>query len=147
MTPACVLVTTQWYRVHEQGTRTGIWSSCNTWGLIFGSAVAYGLLHAQINGHLTGMVGWRVEYLILGSMTIATGIVWVFVIPDDPEKAWWLSKKDRHLAHLRTADTRQDITVRDWKWEQVKEAMADIQIWAFVLVALLTAIPGGGITK
>lgn len=133
--------------MHEQGTRTGIWASCTTWGLIFGSAVAYGLLHAQIKGRLTGMVGWRVEYIILGGMTVVVGIIWGIVVPDSPEKARWLNEKDRHLAHLRTADTRQDITVRDWKWEQVKESFTDVQVWMFVLVGLLTAIPGGGITK
>jgi ACS family allantoate permease-like MFS transporter len=146
ISPALMLFTAQWYRKREQGTRTGIWASFNTWGGILGAGVAYALYKAELK-HELSMKAWRCLFLFFGCTTIFLGIVFAIVVPDTPAKAWFLTAEEKVIAVRRTSENMENIGVKKWEWYQVKDAYTDPQVILMCFVALITSIPNGGITK
>ncbi|GMF03647.1 unnamed protein product [Ambrosiozyma monospora] len=94
VTPAMMIITSQWYKKEEQFTRTSIWFSFNGFGIILGSAIAYGVLI-----HMDGfsLEGWKINFIIIGLITILLGFVIYLHIPDSPATAWFLTDKEKHL--------------------------------------------------
>ena len=134
----------QWYTKREQGVRTAYWVSFNGFAGIFGSLIAYGFTH---HGHGYHLAPWRIIYLFTGLLTIISGVVFLVIIPDSPLNAWWLDKSNRQLAIERIRINQQGIGNKTFKLYQLKEALFDPIVWAFVFLALTGEIPNGGITN
>lgn len=82
--PAWVVFTSQWYRKDEQAFRVGLWFSMCGFAQMFGGYVAYGVA-THIGGDPSASLrGWQVIFLILGLLTVVTGILFFFLLPDSP---------------------------------------------------------------
>lgn len=68
-------------------------------------------------------------------------------MPDNQLNARFLTKEERVLAVHRIKVNEQGIGNKHFKWYQVKEALTDPIVWSFVLYALLSDIPNGGISN
>ncbi|WOO79402.1 putative transporter [Vanrija pseudolonga] len=141
ITPGLALFTGQWYRLREQGTRTGLWYSMLGFGYILGGASSYGLAKANLRGDLS-IPGWKVVYVMFGLATSVVGILMWFLIPDTIDTAWFLTPADRELAKRRTRENQQPTSTK-WSWPQFREAMADPLTWLYCIVCLLCSIPNG----
>lgn len=75
------------------------------------------------------------------------GIIFLFIMPDNQLNARFLTKEERVLAVHRIKVNEQGIGNKHFKWYQVKEALTDPIVWGFVLYALLSDIPNGGISN
>jgi MFS transporter, ACS family, allantoate permease len=106
VTPGFALLTSQWYTKAEQGTRTGIWFSFNGMGQIFGGLVAYGIDKGAAK-YGSAIAPWKIIFLVTGLLTVAMGVVFLFVIPDNQLKCRWLSEEDRLLAVERIRVNQQ----------------------------------------
>jgi ACS family allantoate permease-like MFS transporter len=122
--PAINMFMTQYYKAGEQGTRTGVWMSANSFAPILGASLAYGLYTADMKGDLP-MAGWKLVYIILGVATSATGVLFLIFVPDTPAGARWLSPTDRKLAVERVRSGQQGVINHEFRWNQVKEAFRD----------------------
>lgn len=71
----------------------------------------------------------------------------VMVLPDVPNKAFFLSKEDREKAILRVQENMTGIKNNDIKWPQVREALTDPKAWILVLIQLCSNIPNGGVAS
>ncbi|KAG5358608.1 putative transporter [Yarrowia sp. B02] len=143
VTPCFVILTSQWYKREEQFLRTSIWLGANGLGLMVGSFMAYGL---AVNHHLP-IAGWRLIFIITGVITIVVGIVVLFHVPDDPSKAWFLSKEDRKLIILRIRNNQQGFENKTFKKEQFIEAFTDPRTWIYFFFCVCQNIPNGGISN
>ncbi|KAJ5815189.1 Major facilitator superfamily domain general substrate transporter [Penicillium riverlandense] len=146
VTPGFALLTSQWYTKKEQGSRVNIWFSFNGFGQILGGFVAYGIAIGT-EKHGAAIESWKIVYLVMGLLTIALGLVFLWVVPDNQLNARWLSKEDRVLAVARVRINQQGIGNKHFKMYQLKEALMDPMSWAFFFYALLADIPNGGITN
>ncbi|KAK4545163.1 hypothetical protein LTR36_003714 [Oleoguttula mirabilis] len=146
VTPGFALITSQWYTKKEQGTRVGIWFSFNGFAQIFGGLVAYGIATGT-QKHPAAIAGWKIVFLLTGCLTIAVGIIFLFVVPDNQLNARWLSKEDRILAIERIRVNQQGVGNKHFKWYQFREALTDPLTWAFVAYALVADIPNGGLSN
>lgn len=144
ITPAMVIITSQWYKREEQFLRTSIWFACNGFGTIMGGAIAYGI--ASRDGSYS-MEGWKVLFVTIGCMTIFVGILMYMWIPDLPTKAIWLSEHERHLTVLRIKHNQQGFGNKHFKFHQFKEAIMDINTWLFFLFAFASDVPNGSLTS
>lgn len=72
ITPAMVIITSQWYKKEEQFLRTSIWFAFNGLGTVMGGCIAYGI---AIRDGSYSMAGWKVLFVIIGVMTIFVGIL------------------------------------------------------------------------
>lgn len=140
MTPGFALLTSRWYTKDEQGLRTGIWFSFNGVAQIFGGCVAYGIATGT-KEHGSAIEPWKIIFLVAGLLTVAVGLLFLWLIPDTQLNARWLSEKDRLLCIQRIKVNQQGIGNRQWKKYQFIEALTDPLAWAFVLYSLLAMIP------
>lgn len=139
-------MTSQWYTKQEQNSRVNIWFSFNGWGQIFGGLVAYGIaVGTAKNG--SAIEPWKIVFLFTGLLTVALGVIFLWVVPDSQLNARWLKKEDRILAVARVKVNQQGIGNKHFKIYQVKEALMDPMTWAFFFYALIADIPNGGITN
>ena len=106
VTPGFVLFTSQWYTKKEQGFRTGIWFSFNGFANIFGGLVAYGVARGTF-GRSVALAGWKIIFLVWGLVTMVTGIIFLFLMPDSPLKARFLRDSERRLVIERTRHNQQ----------------------------------------
>ncbi|GFZ44886.1 Uncharacterized transporter [Saitozyma sp. JCM 24511] len=146
ITPALSLFTAQYYKTREQGSRTAIWFSCNMSGAIIGSSMAYGLYQADLR-HALPLAGWKLVFVILGSITAGVGVLFLVLVPDTVDKARFLTPDERVLAIERIRANQQGVIVSQFKPEQVKEALLDPLTWLYASVALIASIPNGGVTN
>lgn len=86
--------------------------------------MAYGLYKADIDGRLP-LAGWKMVYIILGVITIAFGLLWLVIVPEQPNTARFLNADDRKIATERLRSTHQGVVNREWNWKQFREAFTD----------------------
>jgi ACS family allantoate permease-like MFS transporter len=86
---------------------------------------------------------WRILFLATGLLTIVSGIVFTWNMPDSQLNARFLSKRDRVLAVIRIRGNGQGIGNKTFKAYQLKEAMTDPLTWMFVFYSLVHSIPNG----
>ncbi|GAA6054156.1 hypothetical protein JCM3770_003223 [Rhodotorula araucariae] len=146
VTPAFALVTSQWYLKREQGTRTGIWFSCNALANIFGALLSWGFAKHDIAGDFT-IAGWKVLFIFLGGITVVLGVVLLIFLPDSPLGARFLSEHEHLLAVERIRSNNTGIGSKAHKWYQVREALLDPLTWLYCLYAGAINTLNGGITS
>ncbi|KAF6015480.1 hypothetical protein HII12_000638 [Brettanomyces bruxellensis] len=144
ITPAMVIITSQWYKREEQMFVTAIWFSCNGLGTIMGGAIAYGL---AIHTNSYSITSWKILFIVTGLMTIVVGIAFYLHMPDDPSKAWFLSKEEKQRVVLRIRSNEQGFGNPHFKKSQFKEALKDLQTWMFVVLSFAAQVPNGGMTN
>lgn len=128
VTPGWTLFMSQWYTKNEQGSRTGIWFSFNGFAQIFGGLLAYGIAVGS-RKYGVALEPWKIIFLVTGLLTSTVGIIFLWVIPDNPLKCRWLSKEDRILALERIRINGQGIGNKHFKMYQFKEALLDPLSW------------------
>ncbi|KAM3165204.1 Allantoate permease [Lachancea thermotolerans] len=146
ITPAMVLFMSQWYKKDEQFFRTSILIACNAVGGLVGASVSYSLYERQLAGTLS-MDAWRILFIIVGLITIVTGLMVLFIIPDTPFQAWWLNKTEKLLAIQRIRSNKQGFGNRHFKKEQVYEALVDPRLYLYFFLQVAVAIPNGGFSN
>jgi hypothetical protein len=85
--------------------------------------------------------------LIFGGFTIAWSIVVLFLLPDDPTKAWFFSPTDRVKAIIRVQENMTGIKNDEFKWDQCRETLLDFKTWLIFVIQLASNIPNGGINS
>lgn len=143
VTPAFILLTSQWYKREEQLLRTSIWSASAGLGAILGALIAYGL--AIRDPSSLPMVSWRLLYVILGVITIGLGLVFLIHVPDAPSFAWFLSEQDKILTAERIRSNKQGFGSRKFKMYQLKEVFQDVRTYLYFFLMIAAEIPNGGI--
>lgn len=71
----------------------------------------------------------------------------MFILPDVPGKAIFLSEEDRRKAVLRVQENMTGIKNNKVKWSHVQEALLDPKSWFLVLIQLCSTIPNGGVAS
>ncbi|EJT98403.1 MFS general substrate transporter [Dacryopinax primogenitus] len=146
VSPGFALLMSQWYRVNEQGVRTGLWFSFNGFAIIFGGLVAYALAKDD-QAHELSIAGWKAVFVIAGCLTIAFGVVLYLVMPDSPLTARWLTPREKTMVIERIRGNNQGVGNKKFKLHQFIEAFMDIKTWLFVAFSLIADIPNGGLSN
>ena len=76
-------------------------------------------------------------------MAWSVGIV--FLLPDVPMTARFLSKEDRVKAVVRVKENMTGIKSDQFQWSQCREALLDTKTWFLVLIQICANIPNGGL--
>ncbi|KAF2487492.1 major facilitator superfamily domain-containing protein [Neohortaea acidophila] len=91
----------KWYTRAELSFRMAIFYSASLLSGAFGNLIAAGILSGLAGRD--GLAAWQWLYIIEGSITMAVGIVIVFVLPDFPHTWKLLSPELRFVANRRMA--------------------------------------------
>jgi len=145
ITPAMVLMISMWYkRDKEQPGRQASWFLGNAIAQMVGGLIGYGIgqIHSSLN------VGpWIWFFIIVGAVTFCWGIVLLFILPDSPMTAKFLTPQERAVAVGRLKENHTGIINHQWKWRQFRECMLDLNIWMYCILVFLSAIPSGGVAS
>ncbi|KAJ5702023.1 hypothetical protein N7488_009571 [Penicillium malachiteum] len=140
--PAFMLITSMWYTRRQQPIRIGLWYTANGFGIAIGGLLGYGI--GQIKGALPS---WKYEFLIIGALCTAWGIIMFIFLPDSPVTAPQLSDREKRLAVERLRDNQTGIENKNLKPRQILEAISDWKVWIFFLLGFSGNIPNGGISN
>lgn len=105
-----------------------------------------GLLSYAI-GQMKNFPVWKGVFLICGGITVAWGLVLVFLLPDDVITAKRFSIEEKALLIARARQNRTGVLNRSIKWYQIKEAFMDPQVWLLTLFTLFNEVINGGIAN
>ncbi|KAJ2985139.1 hypothetical protein NUW54_g10250 [Trametes sanguinea] len=130
-------------REHRQGSRMAWFYMMNGVAGIFGGFLAYGISFIPNRG----FAPFKIIYLMLGALAIATGVAVLLWMPDSPANARFLTTEERIAAIERIRDGQCGTENKRLKKDQVLEALLDIRTWLIVLATLLTNIPNGGLAN
>jgi MFS family permease len=93
ISPALMLLTSQYFTYSEQATRFASWYTGMGNGQILGGLISYAFQWVPVSASLAG---WRIVFLVLGLITMVVGLFVLTFVPDTPMDAGFL-KKERRL--------------------------------------------------
>ncbi|KAF5231851.1 hypothetical protein FAUST_9044 [Fusarium austroamericanum] len=141
ITPAFMLIVSQWFRRETQPSRAGLFYCFNGFGAMFGGILFYGV------GQAKGWAVWRTIYVLCGGMTICWGIILFFFLPNNILTAKRYTIEERAMLIAQSARNKTGVFNRKIKWNQIREVFSDMQIWLLFFYVLLNEIINGGIAN
>jgi MFS family permease len=137
--PGLILYATYWLPAHRRAKAVAIFMSASPLALLVGSRVA-GYVMTYSGGFL-GTAAWQWLFIIEGLPAIVLGVLAVFLMPDRPANARWLSADERdHVAYELAADAAT-VTGREHRF---RAALTTRATW--VLTLTLFCILAGNAT-
>ncbi|KAF2464318.1 MFS general substrate transporter [Lindgomyces ingoldianus] len=136
--PGVAYYITMWYCRHEAQLRQALFFSAASVAGAFSGLLAYGIAHMDGVGNLEG---WRWIFILEGILTVIVAITAYFILFDFPETASFLTEEERafvvyRLKYQAAQDDEETKVAQDdtFKWEYVKAAFLDWQIWTNIWV-------------
>ncbi|KAL0934893.1 pantothenate transporter [Colletotrichum truncatum] len=136
VSPSFMIITSNWYKRNEHPVRIATWVSMFGVSQIVGALLMYG-----IGNGVHTIATWRVLFLVCGGLTIAAGVLFVFAMPLDTNKAWFLNERERYIATKRLALDRATRDRAHFDVAQAKEALTDPRTALYALMALFITLP------
>nr|POF07663.1 thiamine pathway transporter thi73 [Quercus suber] len=140
--PALVLITSMWYKSHEQPLRVGIWYLGTGTGTIIGSLMSFGFQHY----HGSLFTSWQIMFLVIGLVTCCVGILVIMFLPDNPMKSR-LSHVEKCWAIERLRTNQTGIENEHFKIRQVWDCFKDPQTWLLSLITIAGTVPNGALSS
>lgn len=141
--PSLILITSMWYRRQEQPPRFGIWYLGTGLGVICGSLISFGFQHY----HSDTFTSWQIMFLVVGLITVAVGILVIFMLPDNPMTARFLSRHEKVWAIERIRVNQTGVENKHFKWQQSVECFTDPQTYFLSLITICTSVPNGALSS
>lgn len=131
----------QWYKKAEQGRRVSWHHFMANFSMMAGGSVSYGVSFIE-----SRFAVWRIFYLVIGLLTIFSGVIICVFLPDSPVRARRFSEAEKAAVLLRIRDNQSGTQNSKIKKPQVIEALKDGRVLLVAFATLLIAIPGGGLS-
>lgn len=130
--PGCAIYLTMFYTRKELCLRVAcLFVSAATAGAC-GGLLAYAIGHM---GGIAGLKGWRWIFIIEGLPTVVMGVATLWLLAESPEKAYYLTPKEKELMVLRRRrEVGHTDSATEFHWADVKLALRDWKIYAFAIV-------------
>ncbi|KAI4137222.1 MAG: hypothetical protein LQ341_005236 [Variospora aurantia] len=140
--PCLILISSQWYTKSEAAPRFSIWYAGLGVGQIIGGIVSYAFQQVK-NPTFSG---WKIMFIVLGLVTVIIGAATLFILPDTPMQARFLSEAEKVMLLKHVAVNQTGIRNKKYQWSQALEIITDIQLWLMLLLTILISISSGVIT-
>lgn len=142
ISPAYVLITGMWYKKDEIPLRTTLWYCGNGFAIILQSFIAYGIGHIH-----TDIAVWRWFFIIFGILGLVWAAVLTMYMPDTPLSAKFLNERERAIAVERVRDNRTGISNREFKKDQLIEALLDVKVWYGFFYSIACVTPSTSVAN
>jgi hypothetical protein len=86
-------------------------------------------------------------FLIFGAFSVITGIFALWLLPDLPSTAKFLTERQRAIAVDRVSVNRQGVKNHQFKWYQVWQAARDPKTWLLFVMAIGAQVPNSALTS
>ncbi|KAI8147250.1 major facilitator superfamily domain-containing protein, partial [Fennellomyces sp. T-0311] len=108
----------------------------------FGGLIAYAI--SQIPTH--ALATWQWLFIIEGSPSILIALFAAWYLPDDPERAKFLTAEERRLEIERLAQDAGNSKDRSFSWAQVISVYKDWKLYVYSFIYLMGATALHGVT-
>ncbi|RDA86505.1 hypothetical protein CP532_2006 [Ophiocordyceps camponoti-leonardi (nom. inval.)] len=133
------LILGAWYKRHELGIRSGIFTASGLAGTMIGGFVQTGI-HARLDGR-RGLAGWRWLFIVDGLLTLPVAVYGFVLFPDTPRTttAPYLSPDERALAQARVPDAVPPDAEQQTPLTMAfaRRVLTSWQFWGFVCLWVL----------
>jgi predicted MFS family arabinose efflux permease len=120
---------TYWYPTERRAKAFGLFMSASALAGVLGGPLA-GTIMTQLNG-ANGWAGWQWVFLIEGIPSVIAGIVTLFYMTDKPEKANWLTDREKSLI---LADLERDRAALGPREHKILKSLRDPRVWQFIAI-------------
>lgn len=136
--PGMLLYLTFWFPPKQYGTAVARFMSAIPLAGLLGSFVAAKAF--EING-LWGLEGWKWLFIVTGVPAIALGIAVVFLLPDRPHQARWLSGEQKSmLENLLASHASEGNDAKSSEQLSVWATLKNLVVWRFALLYFSTTV-------
>ncbi len=136
--PGMLLYLTFWFPPKQYGTAVARFMSAIPLAGLLGSFVAAKAF--EING-LWGLEGWKWLFIVTGVPAIALGIAVVFLLPDRPHQARWLSGEQKSmLENLLASHASEGNDAKSSEKLSVWATLKNLVVWRFALLYFSTTV-------
>ena len=143
ITPALIMITSQWYTRNQSTPRTGLWYC----GLGIGQTVGGLISFAAQQGHLTsGFESWRIMFLAVGAFNLFIGLLVTFWMPSGIQEARFLTEDEKTSLRESLMRDSGGNGAKVFHIAGLREALLDLQVWLLFVDTVLIVIPSGIIT-
>ncbi|KAK5998874.1 putative transporter [Cladobotryum mycophilum] len=152
--PGVAYYLTMWYCRDEIQLRTALFFSTASIAGAFSGLLAFAI--SKMDG-VAGLAGWRWIFILEGIATVLVAVMAFFVLHDFPETANFLTEEEREFIVYRLKyqgqifinDGVEQVHVaqaEEFRWEYIRQAFTDWQIWVNILVYWGVVCPLYGIS-
>jgi MFS family permease len=130
--PGAIFIIGSWYRQFETARRVSLFYMASLLSSGFGPIFAYALSLIRVGNGIYAQ-GWRWIFIIEGIVTVVAGMVSPRFLVEFPEKAKWLTPRQKHIANARLVTDKKS---RDYVHPTLKESMNMLLDWKLVIYSL-----------
>lgn len=140
ISPSCMMICGMFYSREDQPFRMCTFLSCNGIATVVGALLGFGLGHANN----TALASWKLIFLVIGLINFVWSIIFLFVTPDSPASAKFLTERERTILIKHISKNNQGVKDQRFLWPQALEAAMDISVYIFGAIGLGCGVINGG---
>ncbi|EDU41251.1 ProP Permease of the major facilitator superfamily [Pyrenophora tritici-repentis] len=143
ISPAIMNIVSMFYTRDEQPLRMCVFLAFNGVATMVGALLGYGLGHA----HSSHIKTWQLIFLVIGLLNFVWAWVFLWVMPDSPSTAKFLTHKQRIVAIDRIATNNIGVKTKHFQAHQALEAVLDFKVLCISLIGLCCGVINGGVSN
>lgn len=143
ISPAIMNICSMFYTRSEQPLRMCIFLAFNGLATMVGALLGFGLGHS----HNTALKSWQLIFMTIGIINFVWSVVFLWIMPDSPATAKFLTHKQRVVAVHRVSNNMIGVKTKQYKPAQIREAFTDIKVLAIALIGLGCGVINGGVSN
>lgn len=143
ISPAIMNIVSMFYTRDEQPVRMCVFLAFNGMATMIGALLGYGLGHA----HSSHIKTWQLIFLVIGLVNFVWSWVFLWIMPDSPASAKFLTHKQRIVAIDRIAGNMIGVKTKQFQSSQALEALVDIKVHCLILIGLGCGVVNGGVSN
>ncbi|KAL3444811.1 major facilitator superfamily domain-containing protein [Aspergillus insuetus] len=143
VSPCMMNFTSMFYKRSEQPLRMAVWLSANGTATMVGALLGFGLGHV----HNTSLKSWQLIFLVIGLLNFITGVLFLWVMPDSPSSAKFLTHRQRIIAVQRVSENMIGVKTKQFKFRQALELTYDIKVHCILFIGVACGIINGGVSN
>ncbi|KAJ5774726.1 hypothetical protein N7457_009622 [Penicillium paradoxum] len=140
VSPCMMSLTSMFYKRSEQPLRMAVWLSANGMATMVGALLGFGLGHS----HNTALRSWQLIFLTIGLLNFAAGCLFLWLMPDSPSTARFLTHRQRVVAVQRVAENMIGVKTREIKPRQALEILYDFRVLCYAAIGIACGVINGG---
>ncbi|WP_157157591.1 MFS transporter [Diaminobutyricimonas sp. LJ205] len=125
--PGVLFYLTLWLPARTRAWAYGIFFASAGSMAIFGGPVMSALIQWGEATQVLGLSGWRFMFLVTGIVPIVLGIMVLFLLPDNPRRATWLSNSEAELVEADLAKEQSEIP--GGEHSSIAQGLKDWRTW------------------
>ncbi|KAK1251889.1 hypothetical protein MKX07_007368 [Trichoderma sp. CBMAI-0711] len=143
ITPALIMITSQWYNKKQATLRTGIWYCGLGAGQVLGGLISWAAQHGSTT---SSFQSWRIMFVSVGVFNLFVAVAVIIVMPSGVREAAFLTEDEKALIEEVLARDQAGAGKKVFRASGILDALKDLQVWLLFLNTILIVIPSGIIT-